>query len=196
MSHDSDPKALNRERKFGGGSRWICTFAAIASIPIALWFIPENSSFAIFIGILGLMQAVFAVINWRNWLRKSEAEKAPLRFMTHLKVKEITIPFTRFDFNHARKAARLNLSITAIAFLYTICGAGLLFVSLGSLPLRIGGIVIGVFAAWVFWQCGRRFLAVSKSLTCPGCKDLLTTQADSVLKTGCCRKCNRTVLTD
>jgi hypothetical protein len=196
MNPDSNEKASSRERKFGGVARWQFTIAAVGSIFVVVWFAGQNTSFAIFAAVLGIINAVLAVINWRNWLKKSETEKAPLRFWDQLKTKEISIPLKRDDYNQARRVLGMNLSIAAIAALYTLCGIGFLFIPAVSLALRIVGITTGAVAAWVLWHCGRQFLAAAKSLTCPGCKNLLTSQGESVLDTGCCRKCKRPILID
>lgn len=197
MNSDVDKKTLARERIFGGSSRWTFTVAAIVGciLVIVLWA-HSHPFFAVFVAAAGIHQGIVAVINWRNWLTKTETEKAPLRFLDQLEIKEIQIPSKREDFDKAISATQSNLFIAASAMLYTLGCVLCLFRSHFSLGLRLGLLAFGIVAAWILWHCGKRALRGLKNLTCPGCKDLLTSQAGSVLETGCCRKCGRTVLID
>jgi hypothetical protein len=186
---------MNTEvEKETGSARWAYTVAALGSIVVAVSLVHRHPSFAAFVAIMGIINGIIAVSSWRNWLARSEAEKVPLRFWDQLEIKDISIPLKRDEFNQARRAAHLNLSIAAITLLYALCGILSLFSPRIPLGFRLGFFAVGIVAAWVLWHCVSRFARVSKMLTCPGCRDLLASQANSVLETGCCRKCGQTVL--
>ena len=196
MSSDFDTKVLARERKFNGGARWNFTVSAICSILPACWLARCHLLLATICAILGIAYSVIAVINWWNWMKKSEAEKAPLRFLSRLQVANVSIPCTRDEFGKLRKVMRLNRSITAIALLYVIGGILSVFDFRDPAVIRIIGTMLGIVAICIAWYCGKRFLRAAKILTCPGCNQLLTSQTSNLLKTGCCRKCGCTVLTN
>lgn len=200
MKADDENGPLAQESRFNGSARWMYTVVAIGSIFVVFGLAHRRPSFALFMALIGGIGCVIAVIDWRNWLKKSEAEKAPLRFLPQLEIKDISIPLRREEFDQARRAAHLNLSIAAIALLCTFCSI-LYFLSLFNPHIHKFGLQLGVIAlvtpaAWILWHCGKRFLRAAKMLTCPGCKDLLTSQAESVLETGRCRKCGYAVLVD
>jgi hypothetical protein len=196
MSGDFDQQTLSRERRFGGSNRWSLTVAAIGSIFVVIWLSSRSAPLAVCAAILGALNGIGAVINWRNWLKKSELEKASLRFLDQLQLSDVRIPMKRDEFDRARRASHLNLSISAMAFLYICCGVLSIFSQRVPISLRIIFVFGGIIATWMLWSCGRRFLRGAKMLTCPTCKNLLTSQSDSVLKTGRCCKCDHIIFID
>lgn len=164
---------------------------------LIVWhFAARKPALSVFFALLGTVNAIMAIINWRNWRKKTMAEKTPMLFWARLQVQEISLPCKREEFEKARIAAKGTMAVTAIAMLYTLCGVLSLFAAKLPLVMRVMGIVIGSFAGWVFWRFGKRWWRQNKLLTCPGCKDVFTTQAENILKTGYCRKCGRQVLGD
>jgi hypothetical protein len=193
-------KAERRDQKFGGRNRWVFTTAFLGTGAFTVWSILRHNGLVVLFVPMAIIHGIFAIINWYAWIKKSPAERATIRpfiySFTGLNAEIGSLPFTRAEYTVARNALASTMLccvfflLPAFSFVASACMPHRSFVA------RIALGIIGFGCTLIFLHFGRRYIRVAKALSCPDCRDLLTSQGDYIPKTGKCRKCGRVIIPD
>jgi hypothetical protein len=191
--------AEEQASKYGGRDRWLFTIGFFIMAAFALRGISQKDRLTILWVAMGIFCGIVAAINWHHWHKKSPSERAakpasnlaaPLKIVGH------PAPFARDEFSQARGALGRNLFLCAFPCLFALLGfAGALIPGKGLVERSVAA-GIGIVAGWIGLYFGKQAAQQARYLGCPGCKDLLSSQSESVLLTGRCRKCGAVVLSD
>lgn len=191
--------AEEQESKYGGRDRWLYTIGFFSMAALSVWGVSRKDHLTILWVALAIFCGVVAAINWHRWQKKSPSEKADVpayNLAGPLKVVGHPAPFTRVEFLQARGALGLNLFLCLFPCLLAVMGFADALIPGRGLVEHVVAAGIGIVAGWAGLFLGKRGVQQARYLGCPGCKDLLSSQTKSVLKTGHCRKCGALVLSD
>lgn len=189
--------AEEQEEKYGGRDRWFLTVAFLILLPCIYWTIHQKDVFALFFVAMAVLCGIWAAINWYHWLKKSPSEKAAApapEFVAPFKIVGHPAPFTRDEFFKARGALGVNLMFCFFLCLFAVAGFMVALSPHVDLVTALVAGTIGIVAGWSGLSLGKRGTQQARYLGCPGCKDLLSSQSQSVLRTGHCRKCGAVVI--